>query len=381
MATAADIALMAHALRLAERGLFTTDPNPRVGCVVVRDGEIVGEGWHCHAGEQHAEVHALRQAGDRTRGADVYVTLEPCCHHGRTPPCSDALIAAGVARVVSAMEDPNPRVAGKGLAQLARSGIQVETGVLQNEAERLNPGFIQRMRRGVPWVRCKLAMSLDGRTALANGESQWITGEAARRDVQYWRARSSAVMTGIGTVLADDPALTVRLEAPLVERQGCGAGIRQPLRVVLDTRLRLPASARILKQPGRTRVFAAVAEDQAAADALNAAGATVEYVPPVSGGVGIDLAAVLRCLAQEGINELWVEAGPTLSGALLQAGLVDELIIYAAPLLMGDSARGLFRLPAFAGLAECTVLDISDIRAVGNDWRISARIRKPQDTL
>jgi diaminohydroxyphosphoribosylaminopyrimidine deaminase/5-amino-6-(5-phosphoribosylamino)uracil reductase len=382
MTAATDTTYMAHAMRLAERGLYTTDPNPRVGCVVVRNGEIVGEGWHCRAGDHHAEVHALHQAGDRARGADVYVTLEPCCHHGRTPPCADALIAAGVARVVTAMEDPNPRVAGKGLAQLMRSDIRVETGVLQNEAERLNPGFIQRMRRGMPWVRSKMAMSLDGRTALANGESQWITGAAARRDVHFWRARSSAVLTGIGTVLADDPAMTVRLEAPLLAQQGCGTEmIRQPLRVVLDSNLRMPATAQILKQPGCTRVFAAAAEDQAASAALTAAGASVEYVPLMSSGFGLDLRAVLQRLALEGANELWVEAGPTLSGALLQAGLVDELIIYMAPLLMGDGARGLFQLPAFAQLTDCMALDVTDVRAVGNDWRISARIRKSQDTM
>ena len=379
MSATADITFMAHALRLAARGLYTTDPNPRVGCVVVRDGEIVGEGWHCRAGEAHAEIYALRQAGDRARGADVYVTLEPCSHHGRTPPCADALIAAGVARVVTAMEDPNPRVAGEGLARLARSGIRVEMGVLQNEAEDLNPGFIRRMRRGMPWVRCKMAMSLDGRTALANGESRWITGEAARRDVHYWRARSSAVLTGVGTVLADDPALTVRLKAPLVEGQACGADIRQPLRVVLDTHLRIPATARIFKQPGQTWLFSAAAADQAAA--LHAAGAKVEYAPPLSGCPGMDLVVVLQRLAQEGVNELWVEAGPTLSGALLQAGLVDELIIYVAPLLMGDAARALFQMPAFTRLADCMALDISDVRAVGKDWRLRARIRKSQETM
>ena len=377
--TTDDIELMAHALRLAERGLFTADPNPRVGCVVVHDGEIVSEGWHCRSGEPHAEVHALRQAGARARGADVYVTLEPCCHHGRTPPCSDALIAAGVSRVVAAMEDPNPRVAGEGLVQLVRAGIRVETGILQSEAERLNVGFIRRMRHGMPWVRCKMAMSLDGRTALANGESQWISGEAARRDVHYWRARSSAVLTGIGTVLADDPALTARLEAERVERQGCGAEVRQPQRVVLDSRLRIPEDARMLSQPGMTRIFASGAGEKAAV--LEAAGAIVEYAPSPSGAAGVDLAAVLRRLAQDGVNELWVEAGPTLSGAFLQAGLVDELILYVAPMLMGDGARGLFHLPVFSRLADCMTLDIGDVRAVGEDWRISARPRKPRDAM
>jgi diaminohydroxyphosphoribosylaminopyrimidine deaminase/5-amino-6-(5-phosphoribosylamino)uracil reductase len=332
MTNAADYVFMARALQLAERGMYTADPNPRVGCVLVRDGEIVGEGWHCRAGEAHAEVHALRQAGERARGADVYVTLEPCCHHGRTPPCSDALIAAGVARVVAAAADPNPRVAGEGMKQLARAGITVETGLLQGEAERLNRGFLQRMRGGRPWVRCKLAMSLDGRTALANGASQWITGETARRDVQYWRARSSAVMTGIGTVLADDPALTVRLQPPPSAEHGCGDAIRQPLRAVLDTSLRMPAQ-------------------------------------------------VMQILAKEGINEIWAEAGPTLSGALLRDGLVDELIIYMAPLLMGDMARGLFRLPAFERLSECVALEISEVRAVGRDWRITARVGKVRDSM
>jgi len=381
MKPAADIAFMAHALRLAERGLNTTDPNPRVGCVVVRDGKIVGEGWHCRAGEAHAEVHALRQAGERARGADVYVTLEPCCHHGRTPPCTEALIAAGVARVLVAGEDPNPRVAGEGLAHLTRSGIRVETGILKQEAERLNPGFFQRMRHGMPWVRCKLAMSLDGRTALANGESQWITGEAARRDVHAWRARSSAILTGIGTVLADDPALTVRLAPPLSARQGCGEQIRQPVRVVLDSRLRMPATARILEQAGQTRIFSAATANPAAATALEAAGAKVERVPPAHGKSGVDLVTVLRRLAQEEINELWVEAGPTLSGAFLQAGLVDELIIYVAPLLMGDGARGLFHIPVFTRLVDCPALEITDVRAVGDDWRILARPASRAETV
>ena len=292
MTTAADIAYMARAMRLAERGLYTTDPNPRVGCVVVNNGEIVGEGWHCRAGEAHAEVHALRQAGARAVGAEVYVTLEPCSHHGRTPPCADALIAAGVVRVVSAMEDPNPRVAGEGLARLRQAGIRVETGMMQKEAEALNPGFVRRMRHGLPWVRCKLAMSLDGRTALANGNSQWITGDAARRDVHKWRARSSAIMTGIGTVLADDPAMTARPEPALLAQLDCGTEINQPLRVVLDARLRTPTSARILVREGRVRLFAATKADGAAA--LEDAGASIDNVPPGGDGTGVDALAVTR---------------------------------------------------------------------------------------
>lgn len=380
MADRADYAFMARALHLAERGLYSADPNPRVGCVVVRDGEIVGEGWHCRAGEAHAEIHALRQAGERARGADVYVTLEPCCHHGRTPPCSDALIAAGLKRVVAAMDDPNPKVAGQGLAQLTRAGIAVESGVMQVEAERLNPGFIRRMRAGRPWVRCKLAMSLDGRTALANGESRWITGNASRHDVQAWRARSSAVMTGIGTVLADDPALTVRLEPALWKQRGCAEEIRQPLRVVMDGRLRTPVSARLLKQPGRTRIITANA-DPAAVQALSDAGAMVTCLSTAPDGTGVNLQESLRFLAEERVNELWVEAGANLSGAMLQAGLIDELIIYVAPLLMGDAARGLFHLPPFDRMADCLDLRITDVRAVGDDWRITARLETAGDAL
>lgn len=371
MADQVDYAFMARALQLAERGLYSTDPNPRVGCVVVRDGGIVGEGWHGRAGEAHAEVRALEQAGEQARGATVYVSLAPCCHHGRTPPCSEALLAAGVKRVVAAMDDPNPKVAGEGLAQLAGAGVAVESDVMRREAERLNPGFIQRMRNGRPWVRCKLAMSLDGRTALASGESRWITGEAARQDVQAWRARSSAVMTGSGTVLADDPALTVRLEPALWMRRGSGE-VRQPLRVVMDGRLRTPAAARLLKQPGRTRIFT-VNPDPAATQALVAAGATVTPLMSGPDGTGLDPETVLASLAEEGVNELWVEAGPTLSGGLLQAGVIDELVVYMAPRLMGDAARGLFQLPSFERLADCPELEITDIRAVGGDWRINAR--------
>jgi diaminohydroxyphosphoribosylaminopyrimidine deaminase/5-amino-6-(5-phosphoribosylamino)uracil reductase len=380
MATTADYVFMARALHLAERGLYTADPNPRVGCVVVSEGQIVGEGWHCRAGEAHAEIHALRQAGERARGADVYVSLEPCCHHGRTPPCSDALIAAGVKRVVAAMEDPNPKVAGKGLAQLKQAGIEVETGVMHDEAQRLNPGFIRRMRNGRPWVRCKMAMSLDGRTALANGVSQWISGEAAREDVQHWRARSSAVVTGVGTVLADDPSLTVRLQPSVWEQRGCGGEVRQPLRVVMDTRLRTPPQARILKQPGRTWLFTA-SDDQAARHSLSAAGASIECLAPEPGRSGLNLGAALQRLAGEGVNEVWMEAGPTLSGAMLREGLVDQLIIYMAPLLMGNVARGLFHLQPFASLAECIALDITDMRAVGKDWRITAQVSKARDSM
>jgi len=366
MKTADDHRYMARALHLAARGLYTTDPNPRVGCVLVKDGRVLGEGWHERAGEAHAEIHALAQAGTAAAGATAYVTLEPCCHHGRTPPCTEALIRAGVGRVVFALQDPNPRVAGAGAGLLQAAGIEVESGVLAAAATRLNPGFDRRMRSGRPWVRCKLAMSLDGRTAMASGESRWITGAAARRDVHRQRARSSAILTGIGTVLADDPALTVRLaevEAPEV---------RQPLRIILDTRLRLPATARLLGLPGETLVLTGVDPKDAAGRFGNAA-VTVTSLP-VTGG-RLDLTAVLRYLGTREINEVHVEAGATLSGALLQAGLVDELVVYMAPHLMGDAARGLCALPGLERMEDRVSLEIADIRAVGQDWRITARVR------
>ncbi len=361
MTTDSDHAYMSRALQLAERGLFTTDPNPRVGCVLVRDGVIVGEGWHERAGEPHAEVLALHAAGDRVRGATAYVTLEPCCHQGRTPPCADALIAAGVAEVVVAMQDPNSLVAGGGLAKLQAAGIQTRSGVLSAQAEELNAGFVSRMRRGRPFVRCKLAMSLDGRTAMASGESKWITGAQARTDVQRLRARSSAIMTGIGTVLADDPSLNVRLDE--------NDAARQPLRVVLDHQLRMPADAHMLKLPGKTLIFA-VSEAEAPRVALLAAGAEIVLLEPRDGRM--QLADVLEVLAMREINEVLLEAGATLSGAMLQAGLIDELVIYMAPQLLGDSARGLFHLPGITAMDQKLGLDVRDIRKVGNDWRVTA---------
>jgi len=352
---------MARALVLAARGLYTTDPNPRVGCVLVKDGQVVGEGWHERAGEPHAEVHALRAAGAAARGATAYVTLEPCCHHGRTPPCTRALIEAGVARVVAAMPDPNPRVARQGVAELERAGIRVEIGLLAAEAERLNPGFISRMTRGRPYVRVKLAASLDGRTALASGESKWITGEAARADVQRLRARSSAILTGVGTVLADDPSLTVRdIEIK-----------RQPLRVVVDGNLSMRADARLLRLPGKTLVVTA-ADDADYAEPLLEAGAEVMVL--AAGAGRVDLPLLMQDLAVREVNELLVEAGATVCGALLEAGVVDELVLYLAPHLLGSSARGLFNIPALESMADRVALDIVDVRAVGKDWRITAKI-------
>lgn len=358
--TADDVRYMARALALARQGLYTTDPNPRVGCVLVKDGNIVGEGWHVRAGEAHAEVHALRQAGDRARAATAYVTLEPCCHQGRTPPCSQTLIQAGVARVIAAMADPNPRVAGQGFAELEMAGISVERGLLQAEAERLNPGFVARMTRGRPFVRVKLASSLDGRTALGNGQSKWITGEPARADVQRLRARSSAILTGIGTVLSDDPSLTVRdIEIG-----------RQPLRVVVDAKLRMPASARMLGLPGKTLVVAG--ESVTSSSALEARGAEVKNLP--GAGDNIDLSALMELLTKREVNELLVEAGATLSGALLKAGLVDEIVVYLAPQILGNRARAMFDFPELADMAGRIAVNIQDIRAIGKDWRMIATV-------
>ncbi len=351
---------MAEALRLARRGLHTTRPNPRVGCLVVQGGEVVGRGWHERAGEPHAEIHALAEAGAAARGATVYVTLEPCSHHGRTPPCAEALVQAGVARVVCAMEDPNPRVAGAGLQRLRQAGIEVASGLMEAEAEALNPGFISRMRRGRPWLRVKMAMSLDGRTAMASGESQWITGDAARADVQQWRARSCAVLTGIGTVLHDDPGLNVRLPG----------AIPQPLRVVVDSRLRMEAEAKMLGLEGPV-MLATLSDDPDKRAALLQKG--VEVYPAQDLNGQIDLTALLGELAAREINEVHVEAGATLGGALLRAGLVDEILIYMAPTLLGDGARGLFRLPDLDQMAKQRKVRIEQIRAVGDDWRILAR--------
>lgn len=350
---------MARALVLAERGLFTTTPNPRVGCVIVKDGKIVGEGWHERAGQPHAEVYALRAAGDAARGATAFVTLEPCSHHGRTPPCANALIDAGVVRVVAAMRDPNPQVSGRGIELLTLAGIHAEVGLMAAQATELNIGFISRMTRGRPWVRLKTASTLDGKTALANGVSQWITGPAARADVQRLRARACAVLTGVGTVLADDPQMTVR-DFDIN---------RQPLRIVVDSRLRTPPAAKILHDEGAWIVCAQT--DRARRDALLEAGALVLEQPGAEGRV--DLAALLTELGSRGINEVHVEAGTKLNGALLAAGLVDEWIAYLAPKVMGDPARGLFALPEYAAMAQCRDFRVQDVRQLGDDLRLTLR--------
>ncbi|MCL2656593.1 MAG: bifunctional diaminohydroxyphosphoribosylaminopyrimidine deaminase/5-amino-6-(5-phosphoribosylamino)uracil reductase RibD [Betaproteobacteria bacterium] len=398
--SAADHAHMARALQLAAHGLYTTTPNPRVGCVIVREERIVGEGWHARAGEPHAEVHALRMAGESARGATAYVTLEPCSHFGRTPPCTEALIQAGVARVVAAMQDPNPRVAGSGLARLAAQGIDTACGLLEQEARELNRGFIQRMLTGRPWVQLKLAASVDGRTALANGESKWITGPDARRDVQRWRARSCAILTGSGTVLADDPQLNVRE----IETS------RQPLRVIADSKLSTPPGARIL-QGGQALIACADAFGPRA-EALRNAGAELFACPNANGQVShpnqevgvsspqigsahgaddnacfadpvmndgacaqpvVNLPALLTELGRRGVNELMVEAGAKLAGAMLATGCVNEILLYLAPALMGNDARGLIALSGLESMADVPRFAWHEVHRVGTDLRLILR--------
>ena len=359
-----DAQYMARALELARRGHYTTHPNPRVGCVIVRDGLIVGEGWHVRAGEPHAEVHALRAAGENARGATAYVTLEPCSHHGRTPPCADALVNAGVARVVAAMQDPNPEVAGRGLQRLAQAGIATESGVLEGEARKLNEGFLKRMEHGLPFVRVKLAMSLDGRTAMDSGESQWITGAAARSAVQRLRAQASAVLTGADTVLADNARLTVRAdELGLDAEQTALVMSRAPLRVLVDGRLRVPLDAPFFKA-GPALVATCMAVEEQYAN-----GPECMLVPGDDGQV--DLHRLLVELAARGINEVLVEAGPRLAGAFARQGLVDEFQIFMAGKFLGSSARPLLDWP-LAQMKDAPALKITEIRAVGDDWRIIA---------
>lgn len=355
---ATDHALMARALRLAERGLYTARPNPMVGCVIAHGEEVVGEGWHPRAGEPHAEVFALRQAGARARGATAYVTLEPCAHHGRTPPCAEALVAAGVARAVVAMRDPFPRVDGAGMALLREAGIAVATGLMEAQARELNRGFLARIQRGRPWLRIKLAASLDGRTAMASGESKWITGAAARADVQRWRGRSGAILTGAGTVLADDPALTARLAD--------GGACVPPLRVVLDSRLRSLPMRRV-RQGDAPTLYLHGPDMQPSGDVR----AQFAAVPLREGR--IDLDAALRLLGERGINEVQVEAGPVLCGALLRAGLVDEVLLYQAPVLLGDAARPLFAGLGIDAMAGRIPLRQVEQTMVGEDRRLLLR--------
>ncbi len=362
MIHAADHEFMTQALALAGRGLYATTPNPRVGCVLVRDGAVVGAGWHERAGGPHAEVIALQAAGARARGATAYVSLEPCHHFGRTPPCDQALIQAGVTRVVAAMVDPDPRTSGHGMAYLGQAGIAVVIGVMENEARELNIGFVSRVTRGRPWTRMKIAASLDGKTALNNGRSQWITGEEARRDGHHWRARACALLTGIGTVLDDDPQLTVRdVSTP-----------RQPLRVVVDSRLAIPLTARVLAGGGV--LIACSEENPYKIKQLVDLGAEVIAMPNAHGKV--ELPALMQELARRGVNELHIEAGAKLNGSLINEECVDELLLYLAPHLLGDSARGMAALPELVDLEARRRLQIREVSTIGNDIRVIARLEK-----
>lgn len=362
---------MAHALRLATQGLYTTTPNPRVGCVIVKNGIVIAEGAHLKAGEPHAEVMALRQAATNGHhdlsGTDIYVTLEPCSHHGRTPPCADALIKTGAARVIVAMQDPNPQVAGRGLALLKQYNIAATLGVMEAEAQALNAGFVSRMTRGLPLVRSKIAASLDGRTALANGESKWITGEAARLDVQHWRAQSCAILTGTGTVLADNPRMTVRLEAA-----NATATMRQPLRVVVDSQLRISPEALIL-QGGQT-LLAYATDPTQKLSTLKAD--NVELLQIADSHGKVCLKSLLQALAARGINEVLVEAGQGLNGALLAQNLIDELVIYQAPVILGADAFGMFAIPPLNTMQQRVQLELLEALKIGHDLRLMFKIQR-----
>jgi diaminohydroxyphosphoribosylaminopyrimidine deaminase / 5-amino-6-(5-phosphoribosylamino)uracil reductase len=360
--SAEDHAFMAKALKLTENGRLTATPNPSVGCVIVKQGRIIGEGWHERAGGPHAEAHALARCSEDPAGASVYVTLEPCAHHGRTPPCAEALVNAKVARVVAAIEDPNPQVAGKGLAMLRTANIRSEVGLMAAEARRAHRGFLSRMTRGRPWVTLKIGASLDGRTALKNGTSRWITSAEARRDVHAMRARACAVLTGIGSVQVDDPALTVRDVA-------C---TRQPLKIVVDSRLEVADSARVFESGNALIVTATGAESRA--EALRQRGIRLERVATDAVKGKVDLAAMMQALGKVGLNEVMVEAGTRLNGSLMQAGVVDEVVAYLAPSLLGDESLGMFALGEMAGLDHRIALTFTDVRRIGPDLRITATV-------
>ena len=366
-----DFTYMARAIQLAKKGQYTTHPNPRVGCVIVKDNATIGEGYHQQAGQPHAEINALRDITDGdTKGATAYVTLEPCSHTGKTPPCVNALIEAQISRVVIAMQDPNPQVAGQGIQRLRDAGITVDVGILEEQARALNVGFIKRMEQGLPWVRIKLAMSLDGRTAMASGESKWITGSEARQDVQRLRARADAILTGSGTVLHDNPSLNVRISA---EELGITADVKQPLKVIIDTKLTTPLDARLLSLEYNTLIFTQ-SHDERLKDAFYAMGAEIIHIEKTQ-KKGLPLKQILQQLAKKEINEIHVEAGATLCGTLLQENLVDEIIIYMAPILMGSGARGLFNLPGLEQMKDKIDLKIQDVRAVGDDFRLKILLK------
>lgn len=352
-----DLQYMALAIKLAEKGCYTTDPNPRVGCVLVKEGKVVAEGWHVRAGEDHAEIVALKQ-GDEVKGATAYVTLEPCSHQGRTGPCCDALISSGIKRVVVAMQDPNPLVSGKGIKKMQDAGLIVECHVLKESAELLNRGFIKRMTTGTPFVQTKLGMSLDGRTAMASGESQWITSPESRADVQYLRAKSSVILTGINTVLADDPSLNVRLDED----------VTQPIRVILDSSLQMPLTAKMCQLAGETWVLTCC-DDKEKKDALEKAGCQVFILAAKDNR--LDLNDVMIFLGQQHINNVFVEAGAILNGALMDQKLVGEWVVYMAPCLLGDEGRGLFHLPHITTMADKKILKMTSVRQVGTDLRLT----------
>jgi diaminohydroxyphosphoribosylaminopyrimidine deaminase/5-amino-6-(5-phosphoribosylamino)uracil reductase len=375
MWTASDHQYMSRALQLARRGLYSTDPNPRVGCVIVKDDVVLSEGWHQKTGQPHAEIEALNNAkqnhtSGNVSGATCYVTLEPCVHHGRTPPCTESLISAGVRKVIAATIDPNPLVAGKGLQQLKDAGIETASGLMEAQTAELNPGFTMRMQQGRPFVRCKLAMSLDGKTALSNGDSKWISSTESRMDVQKLRARSSAIMTGIGTVITDDPSMNVRLsESSEWAKHG-----RQPLRVILDSNLEISPEAKILNVAGEVIIFHQ-SNNKARQEQLENKGAELVTIDQARGAAF--LKQVLNYLATEKeINEILLETGSTLAGEMLQAGFIDELIIYIAPALLGQDGKGLFQLPMLANMSDRISLDFSDVRTIGKDIRIKATVNR-----
>lgn len=369
--SAVDAAMMVRALKLAEKGRFTTSPNPRVGCVIAKDGQIIGEGYHEKAGEPHAEVFALRMAGDKAKGATAYVTLEPCSHHGRTPPCAEALIKAGVARVVAAIQDPFHKVAGTGLQLLRDAGIEVECGLLENEAHELNKGFIKVIQQGLPWVTAKMATSLDGKTALANGVSQWITGPDARSDVQRHRAESCAILTGSGTVLADDPSLNVRYsELGQAQDELAEDKVRQPLRVIIDSKNQLHNKLKIFQIPGDVLVVNLSHNTQIPEH-------VAQWQAPMYKGK-VDLRETLKELAEEHINWVWVEAGANMLGAMMQEQLVDEVIYYIAPKLLGNPSQGSLEIPEIEEMDQAYELNWTDLRMVGNDIKITAGVRYPE---
>lgn len=361
MFSPADYAFMSYALRLAEKGLYATMPNPRVGCVITHNEQMVGRGWHEKTGQPHAEINALNNAGEAARGATAYVTLEPCGHYGRTPPCVNALIAAGIARVIIAMEDPNPLVSGRGKALLEQAGIDVQVGLLEAEASALNVGFVTRMVHKKPWIRLKTAASLDGKIALNNGVSQWITGESARQDGHRWRARSCAIMTGIGTVKSDNPQLTVRH----IKTH------RQPKKIVVDSHFVIPLDAKLLQGGEEVFIFTANDGNPEKNTALSKMGVRVIVLPNTKGQV--DLEKMMTALADFGMNEVLVEAGCGLNGALVEAGLANEMIIFLAPHLLGNNAQGMVQLPELINLGQKKTLKIHDLRMIGQDIRVIAR--------